>query len=177
MNKKDYMSYRTWANIKTRCYNKNCKMYKYYWWKWIVVCDKRQTFDWFFDDMWEKPWLEYSIERIDNDIWYCKDNCKRISMNEQQRNKKSNIYYNWKLVLDICKNEKVYKRILARTYRWESIESACLNLNSRRELYENKSGNQWAVHFWMNPSSFNEMKKKKWWLSITVEYYKSKYNQ
>ena len=152
-------------------------MYKYYWWKWITACDKRQSFAGFFEDMWEKPWLEYSIERLNNNIWYCKENCKRIIRDQQQRNKSSNVLYKWELVLDICKTKKEYKRVLARVYRWESVESAVSNIDSRRELYEGKSWNQWAHIFWINPSSFNEMKKRKLSLKITVEYYKNKYNK
>ncbi len=45
--------------------------------------------------MWDDyiKWL--SIDRIDNDWNYCKDNCRWIKLIEQQDNKQNTVYLNW----------------------------------------------------------------------------------
>lgn len=90
-------------DIKTRCYNKNRPDYKNYWWRGIKVCDKRvDSFETFYNDMWSsyKKWL--SIERVDNNWDYCKENCKWITIQEQQMNKRTTLKYKWEAVKDIC---------------------------------------------------------------------------
>lgn len=84
--------YKLYLGIKKRCYNKNASDYQRYWWRWIIMCDRRLWIDWFTNfsqDMWERPdW--YSIDRIDNDWDYEPHNCKRSSKHEQQYNRRNN---------------------------------------------------------------------------------------
>lgn len=35
----------------------------------------RDSFEKFLEDMGERPSDKYTIERLDNDKWYCKENC------------------------------------------------------------------------------------------------------
>lgn len=71
---------------------------KYYWWRWITYDAKRETFEWFCEDMkdWRREWL--TIDRIDNNWNYCKENCKRSTMKQQTRNRSNNIIYWWRCV-------------------------------------------------------------------------------
>lgn len=80
--------YRIWRNILTRCNNKNIVQYKDYWWRWIK-CEWK-TFQEFYDDM--KEWYsdDLSIDRIDNDWNYCKENCKWSTRSEQNNNTRKN---------------------------------------------------------------------------------------
>lgn len=84
--------YHVYQEIKARCLNTRHKQYCQYWWRWINVCESWLWINWFsnfYKDMWECPkW--YSIDRIDNNWWYCKNNCRRATINQQEVNKRSN---------------------------------------------------------------------------------------
>ena len=84
--------------IKQRCKNKNDKWYKYYWWRWITYDPKRDKFEWFYEDMGAsyKKWL--TIERIDVNWNYCKENCVWATVLVQNRNRSNSIKYWWKCV-------------------------------------------------------------------------------
>lgn len=81
--------------VKRRCNNPNSAGYHRYWWRWICYDRKRESFEWFYEDMyeWYEEWL--SIDRIDNDWNYCKSNCRRANRITQARNMSSNKYINW----------------------------------------------------------------------------------
>jgi len=82
-----------YQNMISRCYNKNDKYYYTYGAIGITVCD-----EWlgenglinFIKDMNMKPFKDASIERIDNNKGYYKNNCKWIDKKEQSRNRNYN---------------------------------------------------------------------------------------
>lgn len=119
--------------MKQRCNNINNKKYKNYWWRWITYDKKRETFKWFREDMWPtyKEWL--SIDRIDNDWDYCKENCRWINIKEQANNKTTThrIIYEWKKysMMQISKKLWInYSRLRSRLSKWRAIDRA-LSLN------------------------------------------------
>lgn len=64
--KSNTTEYRTWLNMKQRCYNPNGNDYKYYGGRGITVCDRwRYSFEAFLEDMGKRP-EKMSIDRIDN---------------------------------------------------------------------------------------------------------------
>ena len=82
--------YKSWCNMKTRCYNKNDKAFSRYGGSGIVMCDSWvSSFENFFEDMGERP-TGTSIDRIDNNKGYCKENCKWSTPSEQANNQRTN---------------------------------------------------------------------------------------
>ena len=100
---KIYMRY---YHIKERCENIKNVRYKNYWWRWIK--NMWNTFNDFLTDMHDSysDWL--SIDRIDTNWNYCKENCRWIKLTEQQRNKNNTRYIkvNWEIVPAITISEK-----------------------------------------------------------------------
>jgi hypothetical protein len=79
--------YRTWNDIKTRCYNPKSKSYSYYGAKGITVCDRwLNSYDDFLSDMGRAPSPNHSIERNDFEKNYEPQNCRWATRLEQMNN-------------------------------------------------------------------------------------------
>jgi len=99
-------AYKSWADMVQRCKNSNNTSYRNYWWRWITVCDEWLVFDKFLEDMWEvSKWL--FLDRVDNEKWYYKGNCRWATRAEQNRNKRDNVWvmYEWEMyvITDLAK--------------------------------------------------------------------------
>lgn len=77
-------TYSTWAAMKARCAKG-----KPYAKRGITVCERWNTFPNFLEDMGVKP-KGKTLDRINNNGNYCKENCRWITMLEQSRNKRNN---------------------------------------------------------------------------------------
>jgi len=94
-NKTQTKTYHAYHDMKNRCYNNKLKNYKNYGGRGIIVCNEwlgKNGFLKFFEDMGKCP-KNYSLERIDVNKNYSKDNCKWIPLNQQQLNKQNSIKY------------------------------------------------------------------------------------
>jgi hypothetical protein len=120
--KKD--EYCNWLNLKARCardrnyVNKN-----------ITVCDEwKNSFEQFFKDMGPRPSKKHSIDRIDNNGPYSKENCRWATNYQQSRNRGTNriITFNneTKLLCDWAKDLNIKQNTLSLRLKKWSIEKA-----------------------------------------------------
>lgn len=84
--------YSAWHNLKDRCNNPNYHQYARYGGRGITYDPKWETFEGFWEDMQDGYSDELSLDRIDNDGNYCKENCKWSTRKEQMNNKTDNHY-------------------------------------------------------------------------------------
>jgi hypothetical protein len=83
----------TWCSIKQRCYNPKVKNYHRYGGRGITMCDKwLNDFEQFVKDMGERP-KGHSIDRINNDLGYCPENCKWVTKETNCNNTSTNFFY------------------------------------------------------------------------------------
>lgn len=77
----------TWRTMIERCTKPYHKSYQRY--KNVPIDPKWMTFEGFFEDMGERP-EGMSLDRKDNSLGYCKENCRWATDSQQQQNKVPN---------------------------------------------------------------------------------------
>jgi len=84
--------YKCWSNMKTRCTNENNKHFDSYGGRGISVCKEwSSSFVKFHEDMGDMP-KNKTIDRIDVDGDYSKENCRWATIKTQSRNKRNTRY-------------------------------------------------------------------------------------
>ena len=83
--------YSVWRGMKQRCYNENCKEYKYYGDRGIQMCDRWLTFENFYQDMGPRPSDDHEIDRVDSNGNYELGNCRWLLGVMQARNTRKTV--------------------------------------------------------------------------------------
>lgn len=128
--------YKKFMSAKSRCTNPKNESFYRYGWRWIKF--EWKNFEEFRKDMkdsyyehvkkyWEK---NTTIDRINVDWNYCKENCRRATRQEQYENMSNNhkVLYKWKeypTIAKLCKEKWVnYRLVRDRLQWWRTIEDA-----------------------------------------------------
>ncbi|RYY51294.1 MAG: AP2 domain-containing protein [Chitinophagaceae bacterium] len=80
--------YQTWSDMKTRCINAEHKSYEHYGGRGISYQESWETFEGFWLDMEEGYADNLTLERVDVNGNYCKENCTWVTKQTQARNRR-----------------------------------------------------------------------------------------
>ena len=86
-NKSYHELYSIWNSMKDRCLNSKHYAFKDYGGRGITVSEEWLNIDNFLKDMGERP-KGLSLDRINNDMGYSKENCRWATWKEQSSNKR-----------------------------------------------------------------------------------------
>lgn len=178
--------YRIRCGMRRRCNNRKCFSYKDYWWRWIKVCKRWNDFRAFSEDMQEGYSDELTIDRIDNNWDYCKENCRRATMKEQLNNTRRSkiIIYNWeeKTVSEWSTLTGIhYQTLTSRIKKWCTLDEVFnkdLNFTHRKWLafrWEKKHLYERCKELWLNYNSTCYHRKKWRDIETIYKYFKSKW--
>jgi len=114
--------YKIWCCMKSRCYNKNLKAYKDYGGRGIQVCN-----DWINNYRKFESWSlkngyddTLTIDRINNNGNYEPSNCRWVTREIQNKNKRNNVYVTYKgnkiLLKDYAKKNNLNYKCLHSKY-------------------------------------------------------------
>lgn len=85
-------TYKSWMMMKSRCANSNYSHYKYYGGRGIKVCQEWvDSFETFMADMGVRP-DGGTLDRIDSDGDYTKENCRWATREQQVDNRRNAVY-------------------------------------------------------------------------------------
>jgi hypothetical protein len=146
--------FRIYTGIRTRCTNIHEKTYNNYWARWIKC--ERKSFEDFYQDMWESYEAhvrvygekDTTIERIDVNWNYCKENCTRKTKKEQVNNQRTNTIvvinweqhnlWEWSKILWIPR-ETLKRHIIYWKIKWEIYRRWTW------KIYDYKKNKRWKI--------------------------------
>lgn len=120
--------YRIWSLMKNRCLNANSVDYKRYGGRGIMVCKEWEKFENFWKDMKVSYEPNLTLDRIDNNKGYCKENCRWANKFVQNNNQRKNVFIEFK-------GEKLTVSQLMRK----------LNIYTNSGIYYSRLKNGWTV--------------------------------
>lgn len=116
--------YKAWFAMKDRCQNPNNQAFHHYGGRGISFDPSWDKFESFLKDMGERP-NNTTLERVDNDGNYCKENCIWATRKVQQRNRRGLNMHGGKCLSEIAENLNLSRNTIAgRLNRGWSIQDA-----------------------------------------------------
>lgn len=79
-----------WQKMRQRCLDPNCKEFPNYGGRGITITKEWDSFEGFKNDMGSSFRQELTLDRIDNNKGYSKQNCRWVDMTAQANNKRNN---------------------------------------------------------------------------------------
>jgi hypothetical protein len=113
--------YSVWQNMKNRCDNKNCSKYVIYGQRGIKYQPSWASFESFIKDVGQRPTKKHTLDRIDTNGNYCKENCRWATNKENCRNKRNNNLINGKTLSEWSEITGIKRSTLAQrfyVYKW-----------------------------------------------------------
>ncbi len=109
--------YSAWRSMKRRCYNVNNEDYDNYGGRGIVVCNEWiNSFEKFLEDIGNKPSDLYSLDRIDVNKDYSKENCRWATKLEQSNNRRNSFFVTYNgikmTISEVARKENVDRSTL-----------------------------------------------------------------
>lgn len=83
--------YQTWLDMGWRCHPESKWAHRYFE-RGIAVCERWKKYENFLEDMGRKPSPKHEIDRINNDLGYCKENCRWATELQQALNRSNAIF-------------------------------------------------------------------------------------
>lgn len=87
-------TYYSWSSMMSRCNKSSDPAFEIYGGRGITVCVRWLNFDNFLEDIGERP-VERTLDRIDVNAGYSKENCRWATIKEQARNTRKNVTVIW----------------------------------------------------------------------------------
>jgi hypothetical protein len=99
--------YSIWHGMKSRCLNPKCNMYKTYGGRGITVCERWMSYENFLSDMGRMPSDSHSLDRINNELGYCPENCRWATKSEQATNRRNTVFVDFRgekrKLIELCR--------------------------------------------------------------------------
>jgi len=138
--------YRVWKNMVQRCCNPNNERYIDYGGRGITICKEwRKSFPAFLLHIGPRPSPIHSLDRIDNERGYEPGNVRWVTVHEQNRNQRSNLWFtaygethtlsDWARIKQIPINT-LYSRAISLSW---SFEDALAGITKRLNRPQKKS--------------------------------------
>jgi hypothetical protein len=88
--KRNSPTYNTWVGMKRRCTQEDHHNWEHYGGRGISYDPEWEDFENFLSDMGDRP-EGMTLDRIDSDGDYCKDNCRWATITQQLRNRRNTV--------------------------------------------------------------------------------------
>lgn len=87
--------HQTWYDMMRRCYDSRHNQFSNYGTRGITVCERWHDVERFYEDMGDKPSSRHSIDRLNVNGGYCKENCRWATPSQQGLNKQIHSTMDW----------------------------------------------------------------------------------
>lgn len=126
-------TWNSWASMRDRCERPGTNDYAIYGGRGITVCQRWSDFAAFLEDMGERP-VGHQLDRIDSNGHYEPSNCRWITIQKQQHNRRDNTFVTLNGERMVCREAErrlgITRGILGRKMRrlnWPAIDLALVD--------------------------------------------------